>query len=262
MEALSPRGRGMSCSDPQRMHAGPGHRQAAPPREGNGLLRQESVQRGNRRAQERAADRPEVSAGRSPDRPRIRGQRVAPGCGGEAGQADRAALGQNPKYAAARVGLGDLLRRQNHPDEARSVLEQAKAADPTNASVRIALSAVDSGSGKFAEALKELESLPRQNWTPRVALVAGQLNVQTRHFTEAVAALTMLKQLLPDLPAARYWLGHALLGLNRPDDALLEFRVAAQKAPGNALIRFGLAQGLLEARQPREALAELNTLAK
>lgn len=60
---------------------------------------------------------------------------------GDAQQAYRAALARNPKYAAALVGLADLLRRQNRPDEARSLLEQAKAAEPTNAAPRLALSA-------------------------------------------------------------------------------------------------------------------------
>src|SRR5438552_1634348 len=89
---------------------------------------------------------------------------------GDAEQAYRAALAQNPKYAAALVGLGHALQRQNRPDEARRLLDQAKADDPMNPSVRLALSATDIASGKLEDALKELQSLPRQSSTPRVAL--------------------------------------------------------------------------------------------
>ena len=79
-----------------------------------------------------------------------------------------------------------MLRRQNRADEARRLLDQAKADEPTNASVRLALSALHAAGGRLDEALKELETLPRQNWTPRVALVAGQLDVQTGRYAQAV----------------------------------------------------------------------------
>src|SRR5204862_547774 len=108
---------------------------------------------------------------------------------GEAEQAYRAALAQNAKFAAATLGLADVLRRQQRPDEARRLLDQAKADDPTKASVRLALSAMYSANGKFEEALKEVNALPKQSWTPRIALVIGQLSVQTGHFPEAVTAL-------------------------------------------------------------------------
>src|SRR5439155_14772764 len=90
---------------------------------------------------------------------------------GDAEHAYRAALVQEPKYAAAFVGLSEVLRRQNRIDEARPLLAQAKSDEPANASVRLALSALAAVDGKFEDALKELESLPRENWTPRVALI-------------------------------------------------------------------------------------------
>src|SRR5262249_24722089 len=65
-----------------------------------------------------------------------------------------------------------------------------------------------------------------------------------------------------DSPAARYWLGQALLGLKRPQEAVVEFRDALQKSPDNTLTRFGLANALLQSRQPREALIELRTIAR
>src|SRR4029450_14008003 len=104
--------------------------------------------------------------------------------------------------------------------------------------------------------------LPRETWTPRVALTAGQLNVQAGRFRAAATILGGLKQVAPDFPPVRYWLGYALLGLDRPDEALGEFRTAVQKAPDNAFIRFALAQALLRTRNAREALAELNAVAK
>src|SRR5262249_45232407 len=181
---------------------------------------------------------------------------------GEAERAYRAALAQNPKFAPALVGLGEVLQRQGRADEARRMLEEAKASDPNNASARLALSANYAAAGKLAEALNELESLPRQNWTLRVALVAGQLEVELGKFREAVTVLTRLRDVLPDLPTARYWLGHALLGLDRPDEAVTEFRAAVQKQPDNVLAHMALATGLLGAKQPREALAELTPLAR
>ena len=181
---------------------------------------------------------------------------------GEAEQAYRAALAQNPKYAAATLGLGDVLRRQNRPDEARRLLDQAKADDPTNASVRLALSEMYSASGKFDEALKEVNALPRQSWTPRVAFVAGTLSVRTGNFPDAVTILKSVKQMIPAHPAPRYWLGYALLGVKRPVEAVVEFQAAVEKDPNNGLMHFGLATALVEAGRSREALAELNKLAK
>ena len=67
----------------------------------------------------------------------------------EAESAYRAALAQNPKHAAALIGLGDVLTRQNRPDEARRLLDQAKADNPTDASVRLALSAVHAAAGTW-----------------------------------------------------------------------------------------------------------------
>src|SRR5262249_52337933 len=73
---------------------------------------------------------------------------------GDAEQAYRSALAQNPKYARALVGLSDLFRRQNKPDEARRFLDQAKANDPNDARVRMSLSALLASTGKREEALK------------------------------------------------------------------------------------------------------------
>jgi predicted negative regulator of RcsB-dependent stress response len=57
----------------------------------------------------------------------------------------------------------------------------------------VALSSLYTAEGEFNDALKELQSLPRENWTPRVALAPGQLEVQTGQCREAVTELTALK---------------------------------------------------------------------
>src|SRR5262249_10153768 len=131
----------------------------------------------------------------------------------DAEAAYREVLTRNAKHPAALLGLADVMQRSNRSDEARRVLDPAKADNPTTPPGRIAPSGVYFAKGQFDEAIKEVESLPRETWTPRVALVAGRLYVQARQYDKAVSTLGTLRQILPDVVAVRYWLGYALLGV-------------------------------------------------
>ena len=138
-----------------------------------------------------------------------------------------------------------MLRRQNRPDEARRLLDQAKADNPTNASVRLALSAVHAAGGNLDDALKELESLPRQNWTPRLALTAGQLNVQTGRFREAVRDAERAQADPPGCAGptvlARSVRSSASIGRTRRSTS---FERGSRRLRAMQLMHFGLALGL------------------
>jgi len=176
----------------------------------------------------------------------------------QADQAFRAVLAQYPKDADAMAGLAMALLRRGSTAEAAEAVEvaaRARAADPYNARVRLARSAVLSAQGKWTEAVWELESLPRQAWSPRFQLALGEVYLRNDQPESAVSVLDPLVKRFTGFTVARYLLGHAALGANRADKAITEFQEVVRQAPTNPNARFSLGVAYAQGGQPAEALA-------
>ena len=172
----------------------------------------------------------------------------------QADQAFRTVLAQYPKDADAMAGLAMALLRRGATAEAVEVANRAREADPYNARVRLARSAVLSVQGKWAEAVWELESLPRQAWSPRFQLALGEVYLRNDRPESAMSVLDPLVKRFTGFTVARYLLGHAALGANRTDKAITEFQEVVRQAPTNPNARFSLGVAYAQGGRPAEAL--------
>src|SRR5262245_27881216 len=114
---------------------------------------------------------------------------------------------------------------------ALEMANRAREADPDNARVRLARSAVLSVQGKWAAAVVELESLPRQAWSPRFQLALADVYLRNDRPENALSVLDPLVKRFPSFVVARYLLAHAALAANRPDKALAELQEVRRAAP-------------------------------
>jgi tetratricopeptide (TPR) repeat protein len=179
---------------------------------------------------------------------------------GEAETAFRAVLAQNPKDADAMAGVAMALLKQHSVAAALEIANRARAQDPDNARVRLARSAVLSVQGKWAAAVEELESLPRQAWSPRFQLALAEVYLRNDRPEHALSVLDPLVKRFPTFVVARYLLAHAALAANRPDKALAEFQEVLRAAPTNLNARFSLGVAYIQAGQLVEALDILTAL--
>src|SRR5437762_2066291 len=179
----------------------------------------------------------------------------------EAEGAYRKALDLNPNYADALVGLGRLLVLRNQPGPADELLARAKTVSPDSPAVRLAVSGLREAEGRFPEAIAELESLPRQAWSPKIILTLGTLYLRVQRFDKAAQLVGPFVRRFSDVAQARYLLGHAYLGLGRAADAVGEFQELLKTAPSNTVARYSLGVAQLQAGQSKDALKELDAVA-
>ncbi|HXH83889.1 MAG TPA: tetratricopeptide repeat protein [Candidatus Tectomicrobia bacterium] len=199
---------------------------------------------------------------READLDRARGDALARlGKHAEAEQAYRSVLSQQPAHVRAKVGLAQLLLQQGRRDAARTVLEEARATEPHNRDVRLVLAGVHLGDDRLADAIKELESLPRQTWSPRVVVALGSLYLRAERFDSAIQVLSPLARAYRQATTARYLLAHAYLGANRADDAIAEFQDLLKLAPRNPQLRFSLGLALARKGRHDDALKEFAAVA-
>ena len=104
----------------------------------------------------------------------------------------------------------------------------------------------------------ELNDIRAKNWTPRVALSRSAERAD-RSFTDAVTALTFLKQIVPELPSVgRY--GRTLLGSLAPRSRG-RIRAAVSRSP-TTCSPVSAWPSASRGEKPQDALAELASLPK
>jgi len=167
----------------------------------------------------------------------------------DAEKAFRAVLAQNPKDADAMAGVAMTLLKQHSIAAALEMANRAREHDPFNARVRLARSAVLSVQGKWAAAVGELESLPRQAWSPRFQLALAEVYLRNDRPENALAVLDPLVKRFPTFVVARYLLAHAALAANRTDKAIAELQEVLRAVPTNANARFSLGVAYTQAGQ-------------
>lgn len=162
-----------------------------------------------------------------------------------------AALAEDPDYARAKLGLGEMLAEAGRHDEAEALLEQAVDAlgligDPEQlAAGLLALAQVLEQSGRHADAQRRLTLALRHcpdDLEIRAALVRNRV-LAGRHREALGAADTLLEKmgqgfertpkrlrLLSDTIAL---VAESAVALKQYDDALARYRHAAELDPGN-----------------------------
>lgn len=190
-----------------------------------------------------------------------------------------AALAEDPDYARAKLGLGEMLAEAGRHDEAEQLLEQAVDAlglggDPAQlATGLLALAQVLEQSGRHADAHRRLTLAARHapdNLEIRAAIVRNRV-LAGRH-RDALAAADQLEEKLAEgfertpkqlrlLSDVIAFVAESALALKQPDEALARYRRAALLDPSNPNVLeplIGLCQergALVEAARAAAALA-------
>ncbi len=149
----------------------------------------------------------------------------------------KGSLALDPKRVDALLGLADIARRTNRPEEAGHYLEQARRLAPDNA-------AVEHAWGRYLQLRKEfvraeqafrraIELNPRA-LQPRLDLGNLCLN-NLQKAKEATDAYRDAVALSPTDAGARFGLGLALLAAGQPDQAKKELEEATRLGPKNAM---------------------------
>jgi cellulose synthase operon protein C len=146
------------------------------------------------------------------------------------------------KAGECRLRLGQSLVKQKLYAEAIKVFEQAAALpdflDADFALVQQAHCLYEQN--QFAQAAALYEALPRKfpksTHAGLALLSAGKCWYQADKYPQAQAALAAIDPKAPEAPEAAYWLGQALIRLNRSAEALPVLEKALAAYPGNSFL--------------------------
>lgn len=130
------------------------------------------------------------------------------------------------RSARLRVGLAELLHIRGARSEARALLREAieRGADYET---RLKAGALFRDGGRIAEALAAFrEAAAERPRTPHAHYELGETLVQSGDFASAVGPLTTAAELSTDSAGVHAALGAALLGADRPAEAVAAFREA------------------------------------
>jgi tetratricopeptide (TPR) repeat protein len=173
------------------------------------------------------------------------------------------AHGAQPALSGNDVAIGEALIAMHRPAEAIVWLD----AHPPAAALRtrwlaaLGLAQVKRGLGPAAESTAQAlrEAAPANGQATRIE---AELALAMKSWPQALGRFGALKLMHPDDGPARAGEGFALLGLNRPDDAVAAFVGCADVAPGCAACRLGLGIALREADRAEQALSAFAEAAK
>jgi predicted O-linked N-acetylglucosamine transferase (SPINDLY family) len=154
---------------------------------------------------------------------------------GEAADAYRRALMNDPASHDAHIALGVALQRGGRPHEAAEAYRAALLLEADDAPTLNNLGTALREMGEVDEALHVLERACTLD--PRTAAYTVNLGIalnQRRDFAAAAAALSAVLAREPQNPDAAFNLGNALRGLGRTSEAAACFRLAADSRPAYA----------------------------
>src|SRR5712664_288652 len=151
------------------------------------------------------------------------------------------AIALNPKLPGVHLNWGLAEFKQAHFEAALVPLSAALAADPQNMQVRTLLGLSCYGAKRFAEAAKYLE-LPAKSDPTNTELhsVLAQSCLSAKQYSCALAEFRQILEHDPNSAAAHMLSGEALDGLGRTVEAIPEFEAAAEAAPREPNVHFGL----------------------
>jgi tetratricopeptide (TPR) repeat protein len=178
----------------------------------------------------------------------------------QAVSAYRKAMALNPKLPGIQLNWGLAEFKQEHFEAAVAPLSAALAADPQNVQLLTLLGLSCYGAKRFAEAAKYLE-LPAKSDPKNIELhrVLAQSCLSAKQYSCALAEFRQILEHDPDSSAAHMLSGEALDGLGRTAEAIPEFEAAAQAAPREPNVNFGLGYLYWKQHKYDEAKAAFET---
>ena len=165
--------------------------------------------------------------------------------------------------------LANALRQANQPERADQVFRELAARLPDDPEQVYAYGLYLSGSDRDAQALAELNRLPKNKWDPDITALAARLE-QNQLLTRArdlraqgqPEAARALLQAQPSNPRFELTLADWSLEDNRPKTALVQYRQLLTAAPTNDAAQLGEIEALIALKQTLDARGRLRGLPK
>jgi tetratricopeptide (TPR) repeat protein len=180
----------------------------------------------------------------------------------EAEKSYRAVLATRPGDFQSLLGLGGIHLGREKYDEAVKLYGEARKLRPFDPRPRLGLAAVKARSGQVADAIRELEEVDPRARSGSVILALATYYLQANRPNDAQRLLEPVVQRFPTLAPARYLLGVAYLANSRADLAVAQFEELARQAPNDSVVRLQLAATYSRLGKGKEALGQLDLLAK
>lgn len=163
----------------------------------------------------------------------------------------------DPKFLT-QLGLSEF--RAGHYEAALRNLEQAKAADPNNAQVRLFMGVVLMDRGEYQRAEQELtDGLKLHPEDPDLYNARGIARTRLGHFQQAIkdfqAALAPERHYATPANALAN-MAASYVGLGRTEDAIATYWKALEVNPSDAVVRTALCETLANAKRMDVALRE------
>jgi tetratricopeptide (TPR) repeat protein len=180
----------------------------------------------------------------------------------EAEKAFRRALELNPQSPRAHSGLAEIFLAGNKNSEAIEEARAALAAGDDRGSTFSLLGVAQVISGKYDEALPNLdEALKRDPQNVIALLYRAEVFIARNKLSEAIADLRAAAAIEP-LARTRLRLAAAYLQTKQYDEAIALYQEVIKAEPENAEARTALAIAMIDSGKGSEAIAQLESLIK
>src|SRR5207249_452427 len=179
-----------------------------------------------------------------------------------------------PDSLSIATDLGGILVQVGAWKEAEAQAAKLLEKDPQNRDGLYIRASALLGQGKAAEALALLEKIPPAETPPDLSRTAaaalfrlGKVSeaeqaIRANRVADSIRLLAPVVERAPRFAEARYLLSLAYLANNEPVPAIAQLEELQRQVPDNTLTRFRLAVAYSRAGRAREALAQLDPLAK
>jgi len=188
---------------------------------------------------------------------------LAAGNAAAADTAFREAVKQDNQFVPALLGLAELAFGAKRLDEAGAWIDQALKAQPGSAAALSASGRYQALKGKMPEA----EAAFRKAMAADPGMVRPRIDLADtlaarRDFVKSAALYKEVLAIDAKHAGARFGLGQSLLGQDKPEAAVVEFKLARELMPDNVLISMAMARAELARKNADAALSEANRALK
>lgn len=170
-----------------------------------------------------------------------------------------------PKEQALRRLLAQALVMDRRPAEAVQALEEAHAADPSDAETTFALASGYLQTKQVESADKLFAQVAAARPIPQTYVLIGRAYRDFAQYARARTALRKALALDPKVAHAHFYLGTVEVmeeGVVRVEQAMAEFRRELELEPDDPLVNLRLGMALVEAHREKEALGPLQIAAR
>jgi putative PEP-CTERM system TPR-repeat lipoprotein len=160
--------------------------------------------------------------------------------------------------------LGQLYVQQGRLDDGRREFEAMAKRDPRNVGAQTMVGIILNKQGRSEDAIRQYEQLVTDR--PEAAVAANNLAwiyvEQLRNLDRALTFATSARQALPTDPGIADTLGWTYYRKDLPMSGLPHLREAVQKEPQNPVYRYHLGATYAKAKDPKNAVIELEAALK